>query len=537
MKNAIQVLLATLLAIALAGCAGRNVPNAFADPESITWSEQGWTPAERDSGHYAAAGTPFAPRIWLKSLEQATSQEMLMAPQFLKSLGFLLDTPSPRNPDGFPIGFALYPAGSPLAWNIGMTCSTCHTGQITYRGKALRIDGSQGTLDFIGFIGVFDRAVVATDLDEAKWARFAERVLGVGRNPATEAALREQVRGMIAGFSWMDKNTPPGGVATGPMRVDAYNPIGSLLFGLKLLEKSNFHAASAPASIPPLWDAWKFDWTHYNGAFNQPMARNILQVLGNGGTTQLIDAARNPTPFPDRWNTSADIPLLQAINEGFKTLKAPPWPIEMFGAYDRSKALFTENCASCHAPRPIAAPHTAMAELAVTMVPIAVIGTDPNEAVKFDEQTYDATKLTGQAGARVSGATGLQLVLGELSNRAYDLLGYTTEQRAKANGNGRPNMVRAPRAYKARTLDGIWATAPYLHNGSVPNIYELLSPLAERSSTFWLGNFEYDPVKLGYVGGELNGGFLFDTRLSGNANTGHVFSDDRSSPVALDYWP
>ena len=82
--------------------------------------------------------------------------------------------------------------------------------------------------------------------------------------------------------------------------------------------------------------------------------------------------------------------------------------------------------------------------------------------------------------------------------------------------------------YRAKTLKGIWATAPYLHNGSVPTIYDLLLPAAERPKTFRLGTREYDPMKLGYV---TNGDrfvtppdmepFFFDTHLPGNWNTGH----------------
>ena len=58
---------------------------------------------------------------------------------------------------------------------------------------------------------------------------------------------------------------------------------------------------------------------------------------------------------------------------------------------------------------------------------------------------------------------------------------------------------RALLAYKARPLNGIWTGAPYLHNGSVPNLYELLLPAADRSKTFYLGSWEYDPVTVGYV--------------------------------------
>ncbi len=60
----------------------------------------------------------------------------------------------------------------------------------------------------------------------------------------------------------------------------------------------------------------------------------------------------------------------------------------------------------------------------------------------------------------------------------------------------RPNGIRQL-AYKVRPLDGIWATLPYLHNGSVPTVCDLLSPVAERPKTFYTGGRESDPVKLG----------------------------------------
>ena len=95
------------------------------------------------------------------------------------------------------------------------------------------------------------------------------------------------------------------------------------------------------------------------------------------------------------------------------------------------------------------------------------------------------------------------------------------------NGN-RPSQVRGQLAYKVRPLNGVWATPPYLHNGSVPNIYALLSPVVERPKKFYLGNREYDPVNVGYVIDEFPSGFEFDTTIRGNSNSGHEFSDDRT---------
>ena len=72
--------------------------------------------------------------------------------------------------------------------------------------------------------------------------------------------------------------------------------------------------------------------------------------------------------------------------------------------------------------------------------------------------------------------------------------------------------------YKARPLNGIWATAPYLHNGSVLNLDELLKPVGERLKTFKVGSREFDPVSVGF---KDEGDFHFDTAQPGNANAGH----------------
>ena len=92
------------------------------------------------------------------------------------------------------------------------------------------------------------------------------------------------------------------------------------------------------------------------------------------------------------------------------------------------------------------------------------------------------------------------------------------------------NGYRVPGAeanlgYRPHPLNGIWASPPYLHNGSVPNIYELLSPYEERSKVFYTGNRTYDLNRLGYVSDRFRGGFKYDTSVEGNSNYGHLFQE------------
>jgi hypothetical protein len=79
--------------------------------------------------------------------------------------------------------------------------------------------------------------------------------------------------------------------------------------------------------------------------------------------------------------------------------------------------------------------------------------------------------------------------------------------------------------YKARPLNGIWSTAPFLHNGSVPTVFEMISPAETRTRQFAVGSGEFDPVRVGLVTTASQGAFLFDTSLPGNRNTGHPFGN------------
>jgi hypothetical protein len=80
-----------------------------------------------------------------------------------------------------------------------------------------------------------------------------------------------------------------------------------------------------------------------------------------------------------------------------------------------------------------------------------------------------------------------------------------------------------PMSYKGRPLDGIWATAPYLHNGSVPTLNDLLLPQSQRPSSFYVGSREFDPVNVGLSTSQVPGSFRFDAALPGNSNAGHTW--------------
>jgi cytochrome c peroxidase len=165
------------------------------------------------------------------------------------------------------------------------------------------------------------------------------------------------------------------------------------------------------------------------------------------------------------------------------------------------------------------------------MVPLEKIGTDPKAAMNFAQRTAVLPD-----GARVSAAEGLRRVTTNVINAWYDANnvpeqgtwtdadGVVRPGREEMNG-GQPNEWRAPMAYRARPLNGIWATAPYLHNGSVPSLYQMLLPAERRDASFYVGSRQFDPRNVGFTTTAFNGGFRFDTSIPGNGNRGHEFRD------------
>ena len=224
--------------------------------------------------------------------------------------------------------------------------------------------------------------------------------------------------------------------------------------------------------------------------------------------------------------------------------------------------------------------------LKVKVVDLNVIGTDPNQAIDFfgrhavtpeprvtgrsaDQYTsvwYGSDWVkAGYAGepwsATISGATGLFQVTSFIRAKKYQELGFLvapdTPEPARTQANNEPQrkqqriffdryrsiaqaldfgdpaailggqdmaqLIVANLGYKARPLSGIWATPPYLHNSSVPNLYQLLVPAARRTPKFYLGRTRFDPKHVGYLTQQFPGGFELDTSKSGNLNTGHEF--------------
>lgn len=501
--------------------------------------EQGWGEAERALFHYTPQGTEIMPAAWLASLRTGVfGGPRLMDPESLAPFRFITAAASPDpgvNPYGFPVGFAVHRHDGPGETYrgvrmAGFTCAACHTGQIDHEGRSIIIEGGPAMHDAVAFQRAMARAMILTAELPWKRGRFFREVLErdpdwPGGRLALEAAFDRAVARIKVAADAPDRGLSP--VPEGHGRLDALQRIANQLLADDLGVPENAQPMDAPVSFPPVWDIWRFDWVQYNASVRQPMVRNVGEALGVRARTNFIDAAGAPVPPPERWDSSVRVRDIDAIERTLHTLNPPPWPEDVLGPIDRAlarqgRALFERRCAGCHAVQVLRGSGNPP-EWHVPVVPLTRIGTDPNAARGFAARTYDATRL-GVA-QPITGVEALTVVTGQVKNRAYDRLVPPPgiAERAALDGFGRANLVRAPCGYKARPLVGVWATAPFLHNGSVPTLWDMLSQ--ERPATFVVGDRAFDPVKVGYRTDRPERGTVLDTALPGNSNQGHWFRE------------
>jgi mono/diheme cytochrome c family protein len=132
--------------------------------------------------------------------------------------------------------------------------------------------------------------------------------------------------------------------------------------------------------------------------------------------------------------------------------------------------------------------------------------------------------------SRVPIATALHAILTLARQHRYRQSGLTREQQECLDGFGALDLPPVSGDYEARPLAGVWARAPFLHNGSVPTLFQLLSPQDERDVRFRVSPGAFDPVAVGVDTKAEGDGFWFDTRLEGNSNLGHEFRAGYQGP-------
>ena len=569
---------------------GRAQPATTPALPPLTYVAQGWSAADRDTFYTTGQGSHMIPYAWFKALRRAEVDEPFAADQ-LQRYGYLRND-SPKNVEGLPVGFVV----ESKSGQLGMTCAACHTGQLEYQRDnvtySMRLDGAPAHADFQQFLVDLTLATRKTLDERGRFDPFAKAVLGASFSTAKAAQLKSDFGAWVKQFgNFMDASLPTS--PWGPGRLDAFgmifNRVAGRDLGLEHDPHNNFRVANAPVSYPFLWNASRQDHTQWNGGvpnglYIQALARNTGEVFGV--FADFKPRVKIPsTPFTptviDFSNTSADFSGLQTLEEKIASLQPPPWPRDIWPIderlAERGRALFTNHCATCHAER--ASPTLVHA----WATPVRAVGTDPKMATNA-ARTSEPGIYTGALrpppaiGARFANpaSTAEMLgasVIGSLLDEAFSL--PITPQKLEQNGvwrairkdladlqpneklddivnpkfgaladfKGRvkaqmsnmfvkPASADAGAAYESRVLYGIWATAPFLHNGSVASLWELMLPANQRMASFKVGSRKFDSKNVGYVTDETpfnSGTFVVDpNNANGNGNAGHEYGTDLS---------
>lgn len=358
----------------------------------------------------------------------------------------------------------------------GLNCAACHTG--AWRTST---DAEPEVILGMPAINVDLQAFFGFLFQTTEDPRFTtENVLAAMEQQGTPVSATDRLvyryvipgmrDGLAARKSALMQILYDGHPGFGPGRVDTFNPY-------KVIQLVDHYPEGIPegetigtAEFAAIWNLGprKDMPLNWDGNAPSPHDRNIGAAFGAGATREGVDQAAI-----DRMAAFLD------------TLSAPDYPFPIDTALAAQGApIFRQYCAECHSLN---------GSRIGTVVPIEQIGTDRHRMDSYSERLNQLLLDYG---------TGYDWKLTEMTS---------------TNG-----YVNGP-------LDGIWARAPYLHNGSVPSLWDLLTPAAERNdgrSFFYTGHGVYDSTRVGIrpdvarLGERVS--FRFDLTAPGNNNAGHT---------------
>jgi hypothetical protein len=242
------------------------------------------------------------------------------------------------------------------------------------------------------------------------------------------------------------------------------------------------------SDVPAWWLLKKKRTMYYTGETDARSVRSLMLFM------------MHPLNTPEDFHKAE--PVFRDIQQYILSIEAPKYPF----AIDRVKAakgevVFNDHCAKCHGT------YGENWTYPNKVIPLEEIGTDPNRH------------------------RGHELGYGE----AYAESWFGKEPGGRLGGK----HFRMTNGYQAPPLDGLWATAPYFHNGSVPTLYGVLNSKARPrlyTRSFKTGEDDYDTKLVGWKVTELSSPAdpklpaierrkVYDTSQSGRTNGGHTYGD------------
>jgi hypothetical protein len=425
-------------------------------------------------GTESEQGVPY----WIWLVLPRIFPEYLPGPGGYASLGFL-------SKDGreMPVGLSKVTVGFP---RVGINCAVCHAASLrTHPDDVPAViaaapshqTGEQQYLRFLFACATDPRFTADTILGEiARNYRLSTMDQLIYRFiiiPQTRRAILQ----LQATDAWMWKNPD-----WGRGRIDPFNPVKFTVL------KQPVDTTIGNSDMQPVWnlkkhEGYAFHWDGLNTTLQEVV---LSSAIGDGATTKWVDR-----DFA-KWNstTPGQMSSLRRIADFMSNVQPPKYPYPVNEALAATGGrIFQEQCAGCHA---VGGARTG------TVIPAEEVGTDRHRLAMWTPA----------------------------SAAAYN-----------AYGEGHPwkfSHFRSTNGYVSVPLDGLWLRAPYLHNGSVPSLTDLLLPQSERPTSFWRGNDLYDPERVGFITswpGEERNGTYFDTSLPGNSNAGHLYGTTLSADM------
>jgi hypothetical protein len=424
---------------------------------------------------------------------------------------------------------------------VAFNCATCHRGEyLDSQGKPHFVDGMPNTqIDAEGY----KRAVIQSFRDErfntVGVIRAINDLLALehdkhpffpGTQEATPTELspvecvayaaivaRAKQSAFAKPIAWLDDRD-----LDGPGRLDAF---GALRYEFLGYPSSLKDVKIATVDLPSIWnqsDDWR-TWHHYDGNTNDAHARNFGSIIGVGGSPLSIRKADVYTITNWLDGTLAPNTYDPPVSTQLRSPKFPPELATLDPKEVRSgNVIFDGKCAKCHGKYEAGQLNSRPRCMSVPDEPLLpqVSDTDPNWL-----------------------GCGAPVAIGTDSCRARAVDPFFVKKLNALGeaGNVWPNTAFVSRGgYLCPPLDGIWARAPYLHNGSVPTLEDLLSP-AKRPPEFERGNPAYDVQKGGFSTKPIAARtFTFNTTLTGNGATGHdakdqIVEDDADRHALITY--
>ena len=424
-------------------------------------------------GTEAEQGVPF----WIWLVLPRVFPEHLPRPGGYASLGLL-------GVDGheMPIGFSKVTVGFP---RVGINCAVCHAASLRatptdpptiYPAGPSHQTTEQQYLRFLFACASDPRFTADTLLAEiarnVTLSTIDSLLYRFVIIPGTKRALLQ----LQERDAWMRRNPD-----WGRGRIDPFNPVKFTTL------KQPVDTTIGNSDMVPLWNlkqhaGYAYHWDGLNTNLKEVV---LSSAIGDGATTKWVDRDNRKWDSTDPRTMSS----LRRIQNYIEGLSAPkyPFPVDQALAAEGSQ-IYADHCASCHAPG---------GARTGTVVPAIEVGTDRHRLEMWTPASATAYNAYGEG------------------------------------HDWKFSHFRTTNGYVSVPLDGVWLRAPYLHNGSVPNLAALLEPVDRRPSRFSRGYDVYDPLQVGFVtdgSAAQTAGTSYDTAQPGNSNAGHTYGTDLPAP-------